>query len=66
MTGLEGRLDRRRFVRIHRSLLVNLDRVQELHPLFHGDWTVVLRSGVRLTLSRTYREAAQRLMAGRE
>ena len=46
-------------------MLGNLDRVRELHPLFHGDWVVLLRSGVRLTLSRTYREAVQRLMAGR-
>jgi two-component system LytT family response regulator len=66
MNGLEERLDRRRFARIHRSVLVNLDRIRELHPLFHGDWVVVLRSGVRLTLSRTYREAVQRLMAGRD
>jgi two-component system LytT family response regulator len=65
MNGLEARLDRRRFARIHRSVLVNLDRVRELHPLFHGDWVVVLRSGVRLTLSRTYREQVQQLMAGR-
>jgi len=65
MNALEARLDRRRFARIHRSLLVNLDRVQELHPLFHGDWVVVLRSGVRLTLSRTYRDHVQRVMAGR-
>ena len=65
MNALEARLDRRRFARIHRSVLVNLDRVKELHPLFHGDWAVVLRSGVRLTLSRTYREQVQQLMAGR-
>jgi len=65
MNALEARLDRRRFARIHRSLLVNLDRVQELHPLFHGDWVVVLRSGVRLTLSRTYRDHVHQVMAGR-
>jgi len=66
MNGLEARLDRRRFARVHRSAIVNLDRVLELHPLFHGDWALVLRGGVRLTLSRTYREAVQRLMAGRD
>jgi two-component system LytT family response regulator len=65
MNALEARLDRRRFARIHRSVVVNLDRVKELHPLFHGDWAVVLSSGVRLTLSRTYREQVQQLMAGR-
>ena len=65
MNALEARLDPRRFVRIHRSALVNVDRVKEIHPLFHGDWEVVLRSGVRLTLTRTHREEAQRLLTGR-
>jgi two-component system, LytTR family, response regulator len=65
MNGLESRLDRRRFARIHRSLLVNLDRVQELHPLFHGDWAVILRGGARLTLSRNYRDRVPQLTAGR-
>ena len=65
MNGLEARLDPRRFVRIHRSTLVNADRVKEIHPLFHGDWEVVLRSGARLIMTRTHRERAQRLLAGR-
>lgn len=65
MTALAARLDPRRFVRIHRSTLVNADRVKEIHPLFHGDWEVVLRSGARLTMSRTHRDRAQRLLAGR-
>jgi two-component system LytT family response regulator len=53
--GLAARLDPTRFVRIHRSALVNLDRVEELQPLFHGDYAVLLRDGTRLTLSRAYR-----------
>ena len=65
MTALEERLDPRRFVRIHRSTRVNADRVKEIHPLFHGDWEVVLRGGQRLTMSRTHRERAQRLLGGR-
>jgi two-component system, LytTR family, response regulator len=65
MNGLEVRLDPRRFVRIHRSTLVNVERVRETVPLFHGDWQVVLRSGVRLVLTRTHRERARRLLAGR-
>src|SRR5262249_51234610 len=64
MGGLEARLDPRRFVRIHRSTLVNGDGVKEIHPLFHGDWEVVLRGGQRLTMTRTHRERAQRLLAG--
>jgi len=65
MQALESRLDPRRFVRIHRSTLVNADRVKEIHPLFHGDWEVVLRNGERLTMTRTHRERAQRLLTGR-
>ena len=52
----EGRLDPKRFLRIHRSALVNLDRIQELRPLFHGDYVVRLRDGTELPLSRNYRE----------
>jgi two-component system, LytTR family, response regulator len=52
---LEDRLDPGRFIRIHRSHLVNLDRVRELHPWSHGDFQVVLTDGTRLMLSRRYR-----------
>lgn len=44
-------------VRIHRSTLVNLDRVTELRPLAYGDMTVVLRDGTELKMSRHYRDA---------
>jgi two-component system LytT family response regulator len=56
MGQLETRLDPAKFVRIHRSTLVNLDRVKEMQPLFNGDQLVILRDGKRLTLSRTYRD----------
>lgn len=56
LQSLEGRLDPARFLRIHRSTIVNLDRIRELHPLFHGDYAVRLRDGTELTLSRNYRE----------
>lgn len=62
MTALEGRLDGRRFVRIHRSTIVNLDRVRELRHILHGDYSVELRDGTRLTLSRGYRETFQRVL----
>jgi len=55
MTALEGRLDPNRFARIHRSTIVNLERVKELQPYFHGDYIVLLRDGTQLTLSRNYR-----------
>lgn len=52
------------FVRIHRSVMVNAERVKELMPTFSGDYVVVLRNGERVTLSRTYRAALERLTAG--
>ena len=65
MNALEARLPLDRFVRVSRSTIVNLDRVKELQPLFHGEYAVILRDGVRLTLSRGYREKLDLLM-GRE
>lgn len=56
MQSLEARLDPDQFLRIHRSTIVNLDRVHEIEPYFHGDYTVRLLDGQRLTLSRTYRD----------
>ncbi len=56
LAALEQRLDARVFRRINRSALVNLDRVKELQPWFHGDAICILRSGARLTVSRNYRD----------
>jgi two-component system LytT family response regulator len=56
MATLESKLDPAKFVRIHRSTIVNLDRVREIQPSFHGDAVVLLRGGKRLPLSRNYRE----------
>lgn len=56
LTALEPKLDAERFVRIHRSTLLNVERVKEVHPLFNGDQIVILKDGTELTLSRTYRE----------
>jgi two-component system LytT family response regulator len=56
LSTLEGRLDPARFARIHRSTVVNLERVTEILPWFSGDGMVVLRSGERLRVSRSYRE----------
>ncbi len=61
MSGLENRLDPRRFARIHRSTLVNLDRVRLVRPLSSGDQQVVLQDGTKLTLSRSYREVVDTL-----
>ena len=56
MTNMEKALDPRRFSRIHRSVIVNVDRIKELQKLFHGDYQVVLDDGTELRLSRTYRD----------
>lgn len=61
MNGLEARLDADRFVRIHRSTIVNIEAVKELQPLFHGDSIVILRDGTELTMSRSYRPRLQKL-----
>jgi two-component system, LytTR family, response regulator len=55
MTGLEASLDPARFARIHRSTIVNLSRVQELEPLFQGEYLLILKNGRRITSSRGYR-----------
>jgi two-component system LytT family response regulator len=57
ITSLATRLDPARFARIHRSTIVNLDRVRELQPWFHGDAVAILRDGTRLQVSRMYRDA---------
>ncbi len=59
---LESQLDPRRFVRIHRSTIVNVQRVKELRPLFHGEYQVILRDGTSLKLSRGYRERLDALL----
>jgi two-component system, LytTR family, response regulator len=59
MASMERELGPDRFIRIHRSHLVNIDRIAELHPLFDGDYQVVLRSGARLTMSRGYHDRMQ-------
>jgi two-component system LytT family response regulator len=59
MNALEAKLDPDVFFRIHRSHIVNIERVKELQPWFNGEYVVFLRSGTRLTLSRGYREKLQ-------
>ena len=54
--SLEGQLDPRHFRRIHRSSIVNIDRIQKLHPHSHGDYRVILHTGAELMLSRGYRD----------
>jgi two-component system LytT family response regulator len=56
LNTMQGRLDPGRFLRIHRSTIVNVSRIRELRPWFHGDYVVLLTNGRELTLSRSYRD----------
>ena len=55
MKCLEKELDPKRFARTHRSTIVNLDRIKELHPYFHGDYVILLHNGTEIKLSRSRR-----------
>ncbi|MCI0698486.1 LytTR family DNA-binding domain-containing protein [candidate division KSB1 bacterium] len=59
LSELEAKLDARQFLRIHRSTIVNLQKVRELHPHSHGDFLVVLHDGTELKLSRSYRQKVE-------
>ena len=62
LTALEQRLDPARFVRIHRSTIVHVNRVRELVPHLHGEYGVILEDGTNLKLSRNYRDRLVALM----
>lgn len=63
MNAIEARLDPEKFFRIHRSRIVNMERIQEMQPWLNGEYAVLLRTGTRLTLSRGYREKLQDRLA---
>jgi two-component system LytT family response regulator len=60
ISSLEAQVDPARFIRIHRSALVNIERIREMQPMFHGQYVVILQDGTRLTLSRRYRSKLQK------
>jgi len=62
MNALESRLDPKRFIRIHRSTIVNIDRLRKLSPSFAGEYAVVLHDGTKLKLSRGYHERIATLL----
>lgn len=62
LSVVEQELDHKQFRRIHRSVIVNIDRIRELRPWFRGDCIVVLQSGKELTMSRTFRESLSDLL----
>lgn len=62
ISSLESQLDPKKFVRVHRSAIVNIDRIQELQPWFHGEYRIVMQDGAQLTLSRSYRDKLNELL----
>jgi two-component system, LytTR family, response regulator len=65
MAKLEAELNPRKFVRIHKSTIVNLDRIEKLEPLFHADFRVFLKNGTSLTISRRYRQKMEAALGKR-
>ena len=64
ISTMEQQLPVAGFARIHRSTIVNLNRIKELQPLSYGDYSVVLTDGTRLALSRSYRPKVLDLLTG--
>jgi two-component system LytT family response regulator len=64
MSGMEAKLDPARFIRIHRSTIVNIDRIKELESLFQGEYLVILHDGTKLPSSRGYRDRVRELLEG--
>jgi two-component system LytT family response regulator len=62
LKSIEGRLDARRFLRVHRSSIVNVDRIASLEPYFHGEYVMTMRDGAKVTSSRSYGDAVRRLL----
>ena len=61
LSAMEIKLPSDTFIRISRSTIVNINRIKELQPLFHGEYAVILKTGARLTLTRTYRDGLEKL-----
>ncbi len=62
INGLAAKLDPEKFLRIHRSIIINLERIKELQPWFHGDYVVIMQDGTQLISSRNYREQLRKLL----
>jgi LytTr DNA-binding domain len=62
LTKLEGELDAKRFVRVHKSYVVNVARIAEVTPWISGDWRIRLQDGAEVNLSRRYRQRFEALV----
>ena len=63
-SGIESKVDPTRFLRIHRSTIVNIERIKELHPWFNGDYAVTLKNGAKLTMSSSYKQKLKAFRKG--
>jgi two-component system LytT family response regulator len=62
MKAMEQKLDPSSFLRVRRSAIVRIERIQELHPLFNGEFEIVLKDGTKITSSRRYRKNLESLL----
>jgi two-component system, LytTR family, response regulator len=62
LAAIELKLNPRHFARIHRSTIVNLSKIKEIHPWFHGHHRVLLLNGKELRMSRYQSESVKRLL----
>ena len=62
MNSLEGKLDAAQFFRLHRSTIVNIKQIKELHPMFHGEYRIILKDRKELTSGRSYKDRLQQLL----
>jgi two-component system, LytTR family, response regulator len=65
ISDIEARIGGPHFARVHRSAIVNVHYIQEIQPLFKGDYVIVLKSGAQIRTGRTHRANVQALMRGR-
>jgi two-component system LytT family response regulator len=62
MGNFHAKLDPQKFLRIHRSTIVNIERIKDIRPLYKGDYVITLTSGVSLKASRGYRHGLRPLL----
>jgi two-component system LytT family response regulator len=63
LNKLAGKLDPQTFLRVHRSIVVNLSAIKEITPSFHGEYEITLQDGTELRSGRTYGEAMRQLLS---
>ena len=56
LTEVVKKLDPQKFIRVHRSTVVNIDRIKEMHPWFNGKYKIIMKTDAAVTMSRTYHE----------